>query len=292
MPRYIARRYNGKEDLEKMQDLVARTMDIYSHLHPGDIAWQRFQHPGSDEEWQTYMIEDGNELVAFAWLEPPEDLWLCVNPANPEATDEIIDIFASGRSGNTLSIEIMETEEHIISELPGKGFRELKEGPFYARMYLDLANLPEAELPEGFSARHMDIDRDFERRVDLHRKVWNPSKVTYESYRNVTRTPPYTPRLDWVIESPEGDFASYCLLWPDRESGIGLFEPVGTSPEFRRMGLSRAVCISAMREYRKMGGTGVEVNSRGDSGRPAPAKLYQSIGFRAIARTRKFVRQC
>ncbi len=57
------------------------------------------------------------------------------------------------------------------------------------------------------------------------------------------------------------------------------------------MGLSRAVCTSALKEYRKMGGIGVEVNSRGDSGYPIPAKLYQSIGFKTIARTRKFAKE-
>lgn len=291
MPGHTARKYNGNEDLKKMQDLVARTMDKYSHLHPGDIAWQRFQHTGSDEEWPTYVIEEGGETVAFAWLEPPDDLWLCVNPANPGATDDIIALFVNKTQGNQLTIEIMDTEEHIISRLLENGFEEVVEGPFSIRMYIDLDNLPEIDLPDGFKARHIDIGKDFEKRVEAHRRAWEPSKVTYESYGNVVGTPPYTPRLDWVIEAPDGTFASYCLIWPDRKTGIGLLEPAGTAPRFRKMGLSRAVCTSALKEYRKMGGIGVEVNPRGDPGYPIPAKLYQSIGFRTIARTRKFVRK-
>lgn len=291
MPEYSARSYNGKTDFAVMQDLVARTMDKGSHLHTGDIAWQRFQHPGTDRKWLTYMVEENGNPVAFAWLEPPEDLWLFVHPSHPAATDEIVELFSSESSGDTIAIEIMDTEVHVISRLPGKGFEEVKGGPFSVRMYSDFGNLPEVKLPAGFRARHIDVDVDFEKRVDVHREAWKPSRVTYDSYRNVTRTPTYTERLDWVIEAPDGTFASYCLLWPDENSGIGLLEPAGTSPEYRRMGLSRAVCTSALKEYRNMGGTGVEVNPRGDEGYPIPAKLYYSIGFRTIARTRRFVKE-
>jgi hypothetical protein len=39
---------------------------------------------------------------------------------------------------------------------------------------------------------------------------------------------PYRGSLDCVIEAPDGRFASYALVWPDDENGVGLFDPVGT----------------------------------------------------------------
>lgn len=290
MSAYTVRKYTGIDDLKRMQDLVASIFDLKSDFHTGDIAWQRFQHEKEDSDWHTYLVETGGKLIAWGWVDSGSNLVLAVHPSHSEATSLLIDKFCKAEITEHLAIDIFETEELVISGLLGNGFIEQRDGPFHLRMYRNLEDLPQVKLPEGFNARYVDLEKDLEKRVNVHREVWEPSKVTQLSYRNVTSAPTYDPRLDWVIEAPDGSFASYCLIWYDRVSGLGLLEPVGTSPRFRRMGLSSAACTLALEELKKIGGTGAIVNPRGDMEPAVAAKFYESIGFRPITRTRAFVK--
>jgi ribosomal protein S18 acetylase RimI-like enzyme len=86
---------------------------------------------------------------------------------------------------------------------------------------------------------------------------------------------PYRGSLDCVVEAPNGRFASSVLVWPDDENGVGLFEPVGTHPEFRRRGLGAAVCTFGLQRLHEEGMRRAVVCCD-----TAPAcALYESIGF-------------
>ena len=101
---------------------------------------------------------------------------------------------------------------------------------------------PEApELPEGFRLRSVEPE-DLAERVAIHRDVWAPSRVTEESYANVMQTWPYRASLDCVVEAPNGEFAAYCLVWPDDANAVCELEPVGTRERYRRLGPRRAPC--------------------------------------------------
>ena len=106
--------------------------------------------------------------------------------------------------------------------------------------------------------------------------MWEPSRVTESSYRNVMAAWPYRDSLDCVVEAPDGRFAAYVLAWPDDENRVGLFEPVGTREEFRRRGLGTAVCTYALR---RLHAEGMRQAIVGCGTAPACA-LYESIGFR------------
>ena len=291
MNSYNIREYSGIEDLIEMQELVSSTFDARSHWHIGDLAWQRFQHEGADQNWLTYLFEKEDDLVAWGWLEPSGSLNIMVHPSHQEETAPVVDHFSKVNRNERLEVNMTESEGYIISGLLSNGFQERSDGPFHMRMYRDLENLPEVNLPDGFSARCVDPGTDLEKRVDVHREAWHPSRVTYESYGNVMKAPGYSTRLDWIIIAPDGSVASYCLIWHDKKSQIGLLEPAGTSPRYRRLGLSRAVCTLALMELKKAGGKGVVVNPRGDDAYPVPAELYRSIGFRRITRERTFVKE-
>lgn len=100
------------------------------------------------------------------------------------------------------------------------------------------------------------------------------------------RTWPYRASLDCVVEAPDGRFASYTLLWPDDENGVGELEPVGTRAEFRRLGLGAAVCVYALRRWHEQGDRKAIVYSATE---PARA-LYRPGGFRCHARLIGFAR--
>ena len=90
---------------------------------------------------------------------------------------------------------------------------------------------------------------------------------------------PYRSSLDCVVEAPDRRFAAYVLVWPDDVNGVGLFEPVGTREEFRRLGLGAAVCTFALQRMHEEGLRQAVVLCESD----AACALYVSVGFRRHA---------
>ncbi|MFE7778720.1 GNAT family N-acetyltransferase [Streptomyces sp. NPDC057445] len=100
---------------------------------------------------------------------------------------------------------------------------------------------------------------------------------------------PYRPELDLIVVSPAGDAVAYCQGWYDEANGIGEFEPVGTHPEHRRLGLARAVCTAVLHAFADAGGHRATLCCRGDAAYPVPKQLYESMGFTAFTRTHTYI---
>jgi predicted N-acetyltransferase YhbS len=152
-----------------------------------------------------------------------------------------------------------------------------------------LDDLPEPAVPDGYRVRTVQ-EADFASRAAAHRSAFHPSRFRDEVYEFVRSTPAYRQDLDCVVEAPDGSIAAYTLAWLGEENGVGELEPVGTHEDHRRRGLGRAVNLFALRRLRDEGATTALVACRGDAAYPIPCKLYESVGFREIARHLPFKR--
>lgn len=260
--------------IREMQRLTQRLWSRSANWHVGDLAWQRFEHVGRESEWQFELWHRDGEVAAWAWEQRGTDLYLQVDPAHPDLADEVLKRFP-GRE-----VMILDAEHHLIAALERQGYAP-KNGDHQVFMTHDLRDVPEPSVPEGFTVRPI-TEADLARRVEVHRRVWHPSRVTEESYRNVMAAWPYRPDLDWVVEAPDGRFAAYCLVWLDDQNRVGELEPVGTHPDFRRRGLGAAACHGAVRALRDLGAEQAIVYPV--HGNPAET-FYLRLGFRPYART-------
>jgi mycothiol synthase len=101
---------------------------------------------------------------------------------------------------------------------------------------------------------------------------------TGDQYRRaVMDKPGYHPDREIVAVAPDGRIAAYAVYWTDSRNGLGLFEPVGTHRDFRRLGLARAVMQAAMARMRSASLVSVSVNNNAVN--VAAARLYGSLGF-------------
>jgi GNAT superfamily N-acetyltransferase len=100
---------------------------------------------------------------------------------------------------------------------------------------------------------------------------------------------PYRDDIDFVVEAPDGSLATSALGWYDEANRVGEFEPVGTHPDHRRLGLASAVMLFGMQRFRDAGATRAIVGFRGDAGYPIPKLVYESIGFRELSRDLPYV---
>ena len=96
-------------------------------------------------------------------------------------------------------------------------------------------------------------------------------------YRNIQNAPLYRRDLDIVAIAPDGSIASFCTVWFDDVTRIGIFEPVATVPAHQRRGLGKAVMSEGMRRLKKLGATKAFVGSYSDEA----GALYASMGFTA-----------
>lgn len=276
-----------------MQHLVRRVWSTSCHLHVGDLAWQRYQHAGREAEWVTAVWEAAGEVVAWGWARPGDGcLELLVDPAWPALAQDVLGWFASVAAVPRLSVTVLDAETHLTAALLAGGYAAVEQPYSFCYLSRDVGDLPPpGTLPCGFVARPMSGEAELAQRVAVHRAAWHPSRVSEASYRQVMAAWPYRRALDWVVQAPDGRFAASCLIWFDEHSRVGLLEPVGTDPQFRRLGLARAVCLAALHALRRSGATmAVVYPVDGHPAYPGAVPLYRSLGFTPYARSVSYVK--
>ncbi len=139
-----------------------------------------------------------------------------------------------------------------------------------------IGETPEPRLPPGFVLRSVRDEDDVDRRRiakavafggHFSPSAWPPASA----FREMQRAPDYREDLDLFVVAPNGDYASFCTVWVDERNHYANFEPVGTSVEYRRMGLARAVMMEGFRRMAEYGAV--------RSFMEANPHFYRRIGF-------------
>lgn len=295
--------YQGSRELGLMQDVVQREWDLSVRHHIGDLAWGRASRQADLRDWPTALWMEDAVCQGWGWITMPDTLDMKVSRDHPELGGEILQWFEKTGSGDALNVEVLEHETALIDALSGRGYKEARDQPFSSHTCHTLKSLPDVVLPPGFVARSMREDIDVELRAEAHALAWSllpfqengvqkdvavTSKVTPQRYLAVKNAAPWRADLDWIIQAPDGTPAACCIMWYDAANKVGELEPVGTHPDYRRMGLGEAVCLSALHAAKAAGATRAIVYPRGDAAYPVPGKLYTKLGFKPYGRTRIF----
>lgn len=139
---------------------------------------------------------------------------------------------------------------------------------------------PEIHLPEGFQLRSLADEFSVEKVHRCMHRGFNhegePPADGLEGRRLKLNSPNLRRDLTMVAVAPNGDFVSFCGIWPVPESDICYIEPVATDPDYRRMGLGTAVVMEAVRRCSSEGATVAVVGS--------DQQFYLSIGFEICQR--------
>ena len=266
-----------------MQAVTEATWRIegpHAPQHVGDLAWMRFQHRGREHEWRMRLWQQDGTDVGWAWLRLPDStLFWCIRPdVRASLAGEVLRWAEAQTSGTPLRVEVQSTDATSLAVLEERGYRFDDGARVLAVHQRELAVDPPVEPPPGFRLRTVE-PHDLNARVELHRTVWAPSRVTNKSFGDVQSAWPYRPDLDCVVEAPDRKLAAYCLAWLDDANQAGDLEPVGTHPDFRRRRLASAVCRFALQRLREEGATRAVVYADVDPANPGPKALYESIGF-------------
>jgi ribosomal protein S18 acetylase RimI-like enzyme len=276
----------------RMQALVSELWRLEGpnvESHVGDVAWMRFQHAGREGEWRIRLWEEAGEPVAWAWIRGPATLGHEIHPRHRDGAlhEELLDWFEAETAEGALRVSSLTTDGERTAFLRGRGYDIEPAARAFAYHFRELNEIPDPVLPAGYRVRTVE-PADLEARVELHRIVWEPSRVTVESFSKLQTVWPYRADLDCVVQAPNGSLVAYCLAWLDDANRVGELEPVGTHPDHRRRGLASAVCRFALHRLREEGAERAIVYSLVDSEATA---LYESIGLREHARSLQLLKR-
>jgi ribosomal protein S18 acetylase RimI-like enzyme len=296
------RPYRDSADWEAMCQILreGRAADNGTYyVHTGDVSWWLY-YPDQSAEFarRIHLWEENGAVVGWCLLTPDERaLDVFVHPrlrGTPQA--EAIFVWAEAeltarlRAAGEKSLEVFwvfETDEWRVPFLEGRGYVLKGSDPHFTRALNE--PIPEPALPEGFCLRPSVGEVEAVSRAQASYAAFQSDRE-WGSYlqRRLTfmRSPVYADERDLVAVAPDGRIAAFCIIWFDMANKVGLFEPVGTHPEFQRRGLGRALLYFALR---RMQAAGMETATVGTSeGNDAAIGLYQSVGFQRANRLRLY----
>jgi predicted N-acetyltransferase YhbS len=274
-------------DLEPLTAFVIecwrRTPTPSELMCPGDFVWGVLQNASYKPEEGIRIWEQGGAVVGFV-LQKRAKFDLYMAPwLSPEERSELLRAMVTHAETHALRLDptarvstsAARSNLETIQTLQALGYAQSPFMMYFLERPLD-EDIPPPRLPEGFVVRHLE-PHEMGERVDIHLEVWHPSRFSMQSYLNIRSAPLYRPDLDLVTVSPEGRFASYCIIWYDPVNRIGEFEPVGTRPTFEGRGLGRAVLTEGFRRLKALGAKTACVACEPDT-----LEFYQSAGFTEV----------
>jgi ribosomal protein S18 acetylase RimI-like enzyme len=255
--------------------------------------WYASTAPDPLEAHLRLWSEDGVD-VAWSWHDADEVEWhvWTGDPArDPDVFRAILEAGIAEAGIRPVGSWSAEDDSSAIDVLVDLGFvpAEKRLSQFQWRPDVtDTGGIPTVALPPGYRIRPLAGRDEIPARVEAHRAAFTPSRLTVEKYERLFTVPHYRTDDDLVVEAPDGSLAAFAMAWWDPDARVGEFEPVGTHPDHRRRGLSRALLTWGLRRYVERGARIVQVYSEATN--VASEALYEAVGFERRAFHRRYER--
>jgi GNAT superfamily N-acetyltransferase len=149
--------------------------------------------------------------------------------------------------------------------------------------------IPEPQLPAGFTIRHAAGEHEVEQLVESHRAAFGTENMTVAYRLAMMRVPEYDPHLDLLAVGPDGRLAAFCFGYISQAENrlsrqqVGWLDPVGTRPEFRRQGLARALLLTGLQLLKQRGMESVATGMSEEN--IAMRRTAEAVGFAVDATT-------
>jgi len=238
-----------------------------------------------DDNWQRYIGIWGEHgrIVGIGHKEEGNNAFLQVRPGYDSLTDEMLD-FAEGviavetpDGKKSLNVWSRQSDTYHNERLVSRGYTRGDDGNYYNVQALSRRFVP--QLPDGYSFVSAVEETDALRRVNAGHTGFHPEeeplKEVPEHFIKMEQAPLFRPDLELMTQYEDGTLTSFCVVWYDEITKSGMFEPVATHPDHRRLGLGKAMLLEGLRRLQSMGAERAFVESYGDHRKA----FYNSAGF-------------
>jgi ribosomal protein S18 acetylase RimI-like enzyme len=296
-------------DVRLMQAMAQRVTASHPELvnsdaSYGELAWNWGRgHAAEGGSWPRRLWSAGDELIAWGWAQLPRRvrridgtirevtgayLAYQVHPEHAGLVDEVIDWYDAVAPGLERTVLPGAADEFGLARWTAHGYvpdpaGNADDGFWTMLNERDLTDVDEPVLPDGFRFRTAD-EAGPDAAVRAHQAAWAGTSYNAAGYRGVRETGSYRGELHVLVEAPDGTMAGSVIGWLDEVNKSVEFEPVGTHPGYRRLGLGRAMLLHAMRQARDAGAGRATVACAGAPAFPKAIGLYHGLGFREISR--------
>ena len=277
------RRYTDA-DYEALCDfLIALNEERREHIN---WNWARFEwmaeHPDFDKSRQGSigLWLDGGRIVGAAIYDMYFGEAFCgALPDCETLYPEILDYaYRALRDESGLAVAICCGNEKELAAAKEAGFVPIEQSETVMRA--ELAELPAAALPEGFSFVSLDPAKEGCREIQWlfwrgfdHGEDPVEFEADYERTMRLDRKERahFDPYLSVAAAAPDGEKVAYCCLWYRKGTDYAYVEPVCTVPAYRGRGLGGAVVAEALRRAKEKGAQRAYVIS--------DLAFYEKLGF-------------
>ena len=284
----IFRNYNPEplftEDYVKVRNFLIRINA--KKLYTPNFLWGAWEwevtHGGLDRNnlGKFGLWEDNGEIVAIAIYEMPlGDGLLIVDEEHRNLIPDLI-VYAkkSLHDNGKLRILIANGDYEFARTAIEHNFQPTQDRWDYAA--LDINTLQSYSLPDGFSFVSMADNWNWQQ---YNRVMWrgfdHQGRAKYDAEtiagrKEMLSSPMIIPELVVAVVAPDGNYVSHCGMWYQQGDFYCYVEPVATDPEYRKMGLGKAVVLEAVRRCGNLGAKQAIVGSE--------QQFYYNIGFYPI----------
>jgi GNAT superfamily N-acetyltransferase len=302
-------------DVQLMQGLAQRVTAtrpdlVNSDASYGELAWNWGKgHAADGASWRRRLWFSGADLVAWGWAQLPRRvrrndgsvkdvtgayLAYQVHPDHAGLVDEVIDWFDATAGDVERTVLPGAADAFALTRWAAHGYETDPAalgdtGSWTQLNERDLTDVAAPVLADGFRFRTAE-EAGSAAAVQAHVDAWAPTSYTAEAYEGVRQAAGYRGDLHVLVEAPDGTMASSAIMWLDEANKTVEFEPVGTHPGYRRLGLGRAMLLHGMHLARAAGATHATVACLGAPGHPSARELYYGVGFRELSRDVPLIR--
>jgi mycothiol synthase len=297
-----ARPYRDASDMARMRQLLmdGKQANIRaSYMHPGCLDFDTHCPPSEQENrrnlqlWERAGEAGPPTLEAWAMYWQHERTFdLFVSPAlhGTPLHETVMDEYVAwaeerARAAGLKHISpfwVLEYDTVMDRLMQARGFIVTPFDPAPPLFERTLDDLPTIPLPDGFTVQGVrnPVDGRLRAQVTYGSHGSNDDWEQYAAvYAQFIGSAVYDGECDLFVRSPNGRGASACTIWFDPVNAVGLFEPVGTHPDFQGQGLGKAVMAEGLRRMQAAGMRRAIVGF--DPTNAAALALYTSMGFRA-----------
>ena len=251
-----------------------------------DLQWWSRRERSSDDHGQLFWLGAGGEAVAATSLTDWRSVWSCdlvVGPGHEALRngmwERALERIAELGLG-AVEMLVRDDDQALRRLLAGSGFAPT--GEVSPNTWLDaIRRPPVSPLPAGFRLRSRAETTD-----RPHHMILRNGEHVAERLAGCSL---YDPKLDLLVETPDGEVAGYALFWADPVTRVGLVEPMRVEDAYQRRGIARHLLTAGLDGLAKRGSERLKVSYvEGNEGAKA---LYLGAGFRQGATCRAYARR-
>lgn len=287
----VSRSYNRDEDFTSIMSFLSRT---YTDTQPYQ-NWFPDRFENSHERWINDIriweqIDDSTsppkvKIIALANPESKNYYFIQIDPSYSFIEQEIIEWIEKhcltkkkdSNKSETLKIISVEGNKPRENLLKKNGYQKEEIAGYIRVRPLD-SPIPEFSCPKGFIIRNIEDPSDFTQLAALIRLIFGHGEwFNTGILEEIADSSFYKKELDLVAVEPNGNIVSFCTFRMDPASKITNLEPMGTHPDYRRLGLAKTLITEGLKRTMMFEPSIFYIG--GAANTPAANQLYETTGY-------------